>query len=315
MKTEAISGLNNTNSNRNELQGDVGIDRNGEGEIVSEDLKAEEKERAKVELTPEEELREIESEAATRQQEINRLVGSIGETKTKLREAREGLGLPQTDEDPPSVFSSRDKLNKLQAEQATLATRMSELRQSLGSEIQTDENSQEVRENQEQRETVMETARADRADLLKNSIFSRTKDFVTSPLFLKALNYVPVIADVGLASGAFLGREGSRKIGGGERFCYTAALGMALLSYFHAYEGNLTAAGIDTVIINAIMTIDTAPVAIKKAAEALEQKSPKIAHMMNAVGDFLLKKREELVNLKELLKRNPVVLSPEGNAP
>src|SRR3989344_446412 len=144
MKTEAISGLNNTNSNRNELQGDVGIDRNGEGEIVSEDLKAEEKERAKVELTPEEELREIESEAATRQQEINRLVGSIGETKTKLREAREGLGLPQTDEDPPSVFSSRDKLNKLQAEQATLATRVSELRQSLGSEIQTDENSQEV---------------------------------------------------------------------------------------------------------------------------------------------------------------------------
>jgi|GEM_PF-2924883 len=305
-KNEGAPNLDSTKLKTGELPGAVN---------VAEKLETESQKTGGPKLSPEEQLISMRREAETKQQEITRLTESIEGTKTELKEIQEKRGLPQTDEDPPSITSSRNRLNKLQEEQATMAIRMSELHQSLNTERQTGENSQGVRENQEQPEAVMEKARIGRADLLKNVIFSRTKDFVTSPLFLKALNYIPVIADVGLASGAILGREGRRKVGGGERLCYTAALGMALLSYFHAYEGNLTAAGIDTVIITAIMTIDTAPVAIKKIAESLEQKSPKIAHMMNAVGDYLLKKREQLVNLKDLLRKSPMVLSPEGNTP
>lgn len=312
MKVEATHGLNKINLNRNELPGDVGAGRRRESDGPFEDLEIEE--TVKVVLAPEEELKKVEGGVANRQQEIDELSESIKATKAKLKEARVGMGLPQTDEDPPSIFSSRKELDKLQSGQDALITRMSELRQSIGEEKSADKNSQGIRENQERSEAVMETARAGRIDLLKNAIFSRGKKFVSSQLFLKALNFVPVIADVGLASGALLGREGGRKVSGGERLCYTAALGMALLSYFHASQGNLAAAGIDTIIINAIMTIDTAPVLIKKAGEALSRRNPKIAHMMNAVGDFLLKKREDLVALKELLRKNPVVLSPEGNA-
>ena len=250
----------------------------------------------KSESEPIAEVKENEIEAS--QQEINRIVESIEGTKARLNEAREKLGLPPTEEDPPSVLLEKDKLEKLRGQQGELG-----------------ETPNEVREGQERPEAVMETARMGRADLLKNIVLSRTKEFVTSPLLLKALNYVPVIADVGLASGALLGREGTRKISAGERLCYTAAFGMAVLSYFHAYQGNFTAAGVDTIVINAIMSIDTAPVALKKAALALEQKSPRVAHMMDAIGDYLLQKREQLANLKESLIKSPMVLSPDGNTP
>ena len=239
------------------------------------------------------------NEAEIGQQEIARLVESINLTKAGLNEAREKLGLPPTEEDPPSVQLEKDKLEELIAQQRIFSGKTPD----------------EIREGQEQPDLVMETARIGRTGLLKDIVLSRTKNFVTSPLFLKALNYVPVIADVGLASGTLLGKEGARKISAGERLCYAAAFGMAVLSYFHAYEGNLTAAGADTIIINAIMSIDTAPIVLKKAAATLEQKSPKIAHMMDAVADFLLQKREQLVNLKKSLGESPIVLSPEANTP
>ena len=102
------------------MQADVNVERKPEGELTPEETK-------NPELSPEEQLKELESEAGARQQEIARLTELVEGTKAGLNEAREKLGLPPTEEDPPSVFSEKDKLEKFQAEQEMLEKRKEEL--------------------------------------------------------------------------------------------------------------------------------------------------------------------------------------------
>lgn len=90
--------------------------------------KGEEKpEVEKPELTPEEQLKNLEGEAAGKQEEMTRLSESIEGTKSALNAAREKLGLPPTEEDPPSISGSKDKLEKLKAEQEGLEKQKEEL--------------------------------------------------------------------------------------------------------------------------------------------------------------------------------------------
>ncbi len=99
------------------------------GELPLEKLEVRKTERGaeKPELSPEEQLKNLEGEAEMKQQEIARLTESVAGTKVRLNEAREKLGLPPTEEDPPSVFSEKDKLEKLQTEQKTLDKQKEEI--------------------------------------------------------------------------------------------------------------------------------------------------------------------------------------------
>lgn len=81
----------------------------------------------KAELSPEDKLKNLEGETEARQQEITKLTESVEGTKSKLNKAREELGLPPTEEDPPSVYSEKDRLEKLQAEQDALEKQKEEL--------------------------------------------------------------------------------------------------------------------------------------------------------------------------------------------
>ncbi len=78
-------------------------------------------------LQEQEQLKNLEDEAEARQQEITKLTESVEETRTKLNEIRGQFGLPPIKEDPPSVFSAKDKLEKLQAEQEGLEKQKEEL--------------------------------------------------------------------------------------------------------------------------------------------------------------------------------------------
>jgi hypothetical protein len=78
-------------------------------------------------LSTEEQLKNLDGGIGANQQEITRLVESVEETKTKLKQARENLGLPLTEEDPPSVLSEKEKLEKLQAEQEMLKKQKEDL--------------------------------------------------------------------------------------------------------------------------------------------------------------------------------------------
>ena len=132
-KFESAPNINNPELNPSEVGADVNAAKKIEGKLTPEELeklKAEEgqeQESEKPELSPEEQLKNLEGEMESRQQEMTRLAESIEGTKSKLNEAREKLGLPPTEEEPPSTFSEKDKLEKLKAEQEALEKQKEEL--------------------------------------------------------------------------------------------------------------------------------------------------------------------------------------------
>ncbi|MDI6820618.1 MAG: hypothetical protein QMD65_00355 [Patescibacteria group bacterium] len=132
-KFESAPNLNSPEINPVEAQADVNTGKKLEGELTPEELeklKAEEGQEQQTEqpeLSPEDQLKNLEGEAKAKQEEMTRLSESIEGTKSALNAAREKLGLPPTEEDPPSVFSEKDKLEKLQAEQEGLEKQKEEL--------------------------------------------------------------------------------------------------------------------------------------------------------------------------------------------
>ena len=132
-KFESAPNINNPELNPSEVGADVNVGKKIKGELTPEELeklKAEEgqeRESKKPELSPEEQLRNLEGEMESQQQEMTRLTGSIEGTKSKLNETRKKLGLPPTEEEPPSTFSEKDKLEKLKAEQEALEKQKEEL--------------------------------------------------------------------------------------------------------------------------------------------------------------------------------------------
>jgi len=128
---ENAPNLNNTELNPNEVEADVSAAEKLEGELTPEELeklKAEEEQETRgPELTPEEQLKNLENKIEVRQQEITELTESIEGTKAKLNEVREKFGLPPSEEQPPSVLSDKEKLAKLQAEQEALEKQKEEL--------------------------------------------------------------------------------------------------------------------------------------------------------------------------------------------
>ncbi len=132
-KFENAPTLNNPELNPNEIGADVNVGKKPEGEMTPEELEKSKTEEGqeqvpeKPELSPEEQLKNLEGETEAHQQEITRLTESVEGTKTKINEAREQLGLPPTEEDPPSVSSEKDKMEKLKAEQEDLEKQKEEL--------------------------------------------------------------------------------------------------------------------------------------------------------------------------------------------
>ncbi len=132
-KFENAPNLNNPELNHSKMGADVNAAEKLEGELTPEELEqlrteeGQEQEPEKPELSPEERLKNLEDEMESQRQEMTRLTESIEGTKSKLNEAREKLGLPPTEEEPPSTFSEKDKLEKLKAEQEALEKQKEEL--------------------------------------------------------------------------------------------------------------------------------------------------------------------------------------------
>jgi hypothetical protein len=132
-KFESTPNIDNPELNPAEAQADVNVGKKLEGELTPEELeklkveKEQRQEQEKPELSPEEQLKNLEGEMESRQQEMTRLTESIERTKSKLNEVREKLGLPPTEEEPPSTFLEKEKLEKLKAEQEALEKQKKEL--------------------------------------------------------------------------------------------------------------------------------------------------------------------------------------------
>jgi len=114
MHLEKTPNINNPESNPGERRTDI----NAIGERP---------ETRESESSPEQPLTTPEEEGKARQQEITRLTESVTSAKAKVDEIREALGLPPAKEDPPSVFSEKERLEKLLAEQEVLEKQGEEL--------------------------------------------------------------------------------------------------------------------------------------------------------------------------------------------
>jgi superfamily II RNA helicase len=79
-------------------------------------------------LTVEEQLGDLAHEAEVKQQQVPPLTQSIEGTKAQLSEIRKKMGLPQPNEEPPSVLSDQQRLKELQTEQEALKKQQEELK-------------------------------------------------------------------------------------------------------------------------------------------------------------------------------------------
>lgn len=149
-KFESTPDLNNPEINPAEVQADVNVGKKLEGEFTpeeSEKLKAEEgggekQESKEQELSSKDQLKNLEGEMETLQQEMSKVTESIEGTKARLNKVREKLGLLPTEEEPPSTFLEKDKLEKLKAKQEALEKQKEEL-------ISQQEKKQLIREEKE----------------------------------------------------------------------------------------------------------------------------------------------------------------------
>ncbi len=85
-----------------------------------------------IELTLEERLGDLAHVAEVKQQQVPPLTQSIEGTKAQLSEIRQKMGLPQSNEDPPSIQSDQQRLEELQAEQEALKKQQEELEAQQG---------------------------------------------------------------------------------------------------------------------------------------------------------------------------------------
>src|SRR3989344_6069290 len=97
-----------------------GVVQKLEGDLVPEKTK-------QVELSQEDQLKNLANQSEIMQRDITVLTASIEQTKIKLNEARKKFGLAPTEEDPPSVSSGNDRLEKLQAEQEAFEKQRKEI--------------------------------------------------------------------------------------------------------------------------------------------------------------------------------------------
>ena len=114
------NGLNKTVEAPVSKIGVGGVVQKLEGDLVPEKTK-------QVELSQEDQLKNLANQSEIIQRDITVLTASIEQTKIKLNEARKKFGLAPTEEDPPSVSSGNDRLEKLQAEQEAFEKQRKEI--------------------------------------------------------------------------------------------------------------------------------------------------------------------------------------------
>lgn len=77
-------------------------------------------ETGEIEIPKQPTKEEIEISKQKNAEEINGVAESIDATKTQIKETREKLGIPHTEENPPSVVEDQKRLEKLQTEKGNL---------------------------------------------------------------------------------------------------------------------------------------------------------------------------------------------------
>ena len=152
-------------------------------------------------------------------------------------------------------------------------------------------------------EKTIEAAQEARADLMLRILLGRLSKITEIPALTKILNHIPILGDLKMMSGALTGKEGTHKLTAGERLTYTLAAATGVLVVYFLTEGDYSTAAIGECVSGALTKLDHLPVLMKSLSNALVDKTPKTAHLITTVTDFVLSKREMVANvLSEMLK-------------
>ena len=139
---------------------------------------------------------------------------------------------------------------------------------------------------------IMERAKFERAEFLKDILVSRTADLAT--------NFVPVAGSAKMMIEAAIGKtSSSTKLTRRERIDYAIIAGGTAVAYAlfvlgMPHEGGMVQGGVGT-----FGKIEFGPTVIKEAAEFAREKFPAVAPILDAVWNFMGKKKEAAKRIGE----------------
>lgn len=163
----------------------------------------------------------------------------------------------------------------------------------------------ETEPNKVETKEAIEQAQEARADLMLRVLLKRLEQVISAPALVKCLNHLPVLGDIKMVSGAVFGKEGKHKLTAGERLNYIMAASTGVLVLYFLLDGNYSSAAVGECVSGVLTKLDHAPVLMKSLSNALADKTPKTAHLIETMSDFVFSKREALANILGQMLKNP----------
>ena len=137
----------------------------------------------------------------------------------------------------------------------------------------------------ERHQEIMERAKFERVEYVKDILLSRTADF--------AANFIPGVGAAKMMIEAAIGKtSSSTKLTRRERIDYAIIAGGTAVAYILFASGMPQEGGMTQGAVGVFGKIEFGPMVVKEAAGFAREKFPKIAPVLDAVWDFMGKKKE-----------------------
>lgn len=138
----------------------------------------------------------------------------------------------------------------------------------------------------------MERAKFERAEFLKDILVSRTADL--------AANFIPVAGSAKMMIEAAIGKtSSSAKLTRRERIDYAIIAGGTAVAYALIVSGMPQEGGMVQGGVGAFGKIEFGPTVVKEAAEFAREKFPRVAPILDAVWNYMEKKKEAAKRIGE----------------
>lgn len=163
-------------------------------------------------------------------------------------------------------------------------------------------NPEDLQTPESRREQVMERSQEKRLGLFVGSIESLAKKFVPkSKKGQKLLNFIPGAGDLFMLYKVVRGQEAGKSLTRREQVLYGAAAATGLFAAGLLYSGQIKEALFVDTISSTFGKVDVAAAMIAAAAKKVSEKGPQLAHVMQATGEWLAKKKDALPQIQEMI--------------
>jgi hypothetical protein len=169
----------------------------------------------------------------------------------------------------------------------------------------------EQEKSPEQRE-IMAEAKKNRAELFRDVLVEKLQELKESPAIKKVLNVLPVIGDAFLITRAARGKEGERRLSKNERATYVLVAACSLTASAFVLGGEHGIGGGLKIFADVVQQMDALPTYLQSAADKAREINPRLAAIFAAAAEFVIAKRPEIQDLKDLFDTAPITLNLRG---